>query len=358
MCREPRGGVTDAPEPLRDVIARHGLQASKALGQNFILDRQLLARIAAIPGEIAGDTIYEVGPGPGGLTRALLERGARVVAVERDRRFLPALHRLYSAVFFFPKPVVAAVNGHAIAGGCVLECCADRRIAARDGGRIGVTELLVGVPFPPLAFEVMKFATPPRYLADCMYSGATFTPEVALAHGLVDDLADASALLDRGKEQDQRRQRARRANRAPEREPPGRRGIDAQRAQGRRRHFRERDVHRVARRMRLMVRDVEVAHAERKVDRVEIFECAREQREVEREEQEQRRDAGCAHPPTQDAAEAPRSDCPAGTRGDRPSRIDSRRRATLCPARPQSPGRRHAAARRVRIRASRARRGA
>jgi 16S rRNA (adenine1518-N6/adenine1519-N6)-dimethyltransferase len=94
MCREPRGGVTDTPEPLRDVIARHGLQASKALGQNFILDRQLLARIAAIPGEIAGDTIYEVGPGPGGLTRALLERGARVVAVERDRRFLPALAEL------------------------------------------------------------------------------------------------------------------------------------------------------------------------------------------------------------------------------------------------------------------------
>ena len=50
------------------------------------------------------------------------------------RRFLPALHRLYDTVFFFPKPVVAAVNGHAIAGGCVLQACADRRIAARDGG--------------------------------------------------------------------------------------------------------------------------------------------------------------------------------------------------------------------------------
>ena len=83
-----------SPEPLRDVIARHGLQASKALGQNFILDRQLLAKIAAIPGEIEGDTIYEVGPGPGGLTRALLERGARVIAVERDRRFFPALEEL------------------------------------------------------------------------------------------------------------------------------------------------------------------------------------------------------------------------------------------------------------------------
>jgi 16S rRNA (adenine1518-N6/adenine1519-N6)-dimethyltransferase len=82
------------PEPLREVIARHGLQASKALGQNFILDRQLLAKIAAIPGEIASDSVYEVGPGPGGLSRALLERGASVVAVERDRRFLPALAEL------------------------------------------------------------------------------------------------------------------------------------------------------------------------------------------------------------------------------------------------------------------------
>jgi 16S rRNA (adenine1518-N6/adenine1519-N6)-dimethyltransferase len=86
--------MTNPPEPLRDVIARHGLQASKALGQNFILDRQLLARIAAIPGPLEGETVYEVGPGPGGLTRALLDAGASVVAVERDRRFLPALGEL------------------------------------------------------------------------------------------------------------------------------------------------------------------------------------------------------------------------------------------------------------------------
>lgn len=82
------------PEPLREVIARHGLQATKALGQNFILDRQLLARIAAIPGPLVNSTVYEVGPGPGGLTRALLDAGAKVVAVERDRRCLPALAEL------------------------------------------------------------------------------------------------------------------------------------------------------------------------------------------------------------------------------------------------------------------------
>jgi 16S rRNA (adenine1518-N6/adenine1519-N6)-dimethyltransferase len=86
--------MTDGPEPLREVIARHGLQARKSLGQNFILDRQLLARIAAIPGPLDGQTIYEVGPGPGGLTRALLDTGAEVVAVERDRRCRPALAEL------------------------------------------------------------------------------------------------------------------------------------------------------------------------------------------------------------------------------------------------------------------------
>jgi 16S rRNA (adenine1518-N6/adenine1519-N6)-dimethyltransferase len=86
--------------PLREVIARHGLSASKALGQNFILDRQLLARIAAIPGPLAGEQVYEVGPGPGGLTAALLEAGATVTAVERDRRCLPALAELDDA---FPR---------------------------------------------------------------------------------------------------------------------------------------------------------------------------------------------------------------------------------------------------------------
>ncbi|MGE5723356.1 MAG: 16S rRNA (adenine(1518)-N(6)/adenine(1519)-N(6))-dimethyltransferase RsmA [Sphingomonadales bacterium] len=83
--------------PLREVIARHGLSASKALGQNFLLDGQLLRRIARIPGPLEGERVYEVGPGPGGLTRALIEAGASVVAVERDRRCLPALAELADA---------------------------------------------------------------------------------------------------------------------------------------------------------------------------------------------------------------------------------------------------------------------
>lgn len=83
--------------PLRDVIARHGLVATKALGQNFLLDAQLLDRIARVPGDLHGREVFEVGPGPGGLTRALIDAGASVTAVERDRRCLPALAELGDA---------------------------------------------------------------------------------------------------------------------------------------------------------------------------------------------------------------------------------------------------------------------
>ncbi|HZQ12062.1 MAG TPA: 16S rRNA (adenine(1518)-N(6)/adenine(1519)-N(6))-dimethyltransferase RsmA [Pseudolabrys sp.] len=82
----------DALPPLRDVIRRHGLSAKKSLGQNFLLDLNLTARIARAGGPLTGVTVIEVGPGPGGLTRALLAEGAkRVIAIERDERALAAL---------------------------------------------------------------------------------------------------------------------------------------------------------------------------------------------------------------------------------------------------------------------------
>ncbi len=112
------------------------------------------------------------------------------------RQFMPSLHRSFEAVFFHPKPVVAAVNGHAIAGGCVLAACADRRIMARGDARIGVTELLVGVPFPVLAFEIMRLALPARFLPEAMYSGATYLPEAAVERGLIDELAEPSEVLE------------------------------------------------------------------------------------------------------------------------------------------------------------------
>ena len=134
--------------PLREVIARHGLQASKALGQNFLLDEQLLDRIAAIPGSLEDKPAYEVGPGPGGLTRALLRAGARLTAVERDRRCLPALAELDAA---FPDQL-QIVSDDAMA--------VDARALAGDGAHIVAnlpynvgTALLIGwlsAPWEPL----------------------------------------------------------------------------------------------------------------------------------------------------------------------------------------------------------------
>ena len=123
--------------------------------------------------------------------KRLCEGGADYI-----RQFLPALHRLYDAVFFHPRPVIAAVNGHAIAGGAVLACCADRRIMARDSGCIGVTEILVGVPFPALAFEIVRFAVPPRYLSEFTLGGATYATDAALQRGWIDEVVEPDDLLE------------------------------------------------------------------------------------------------------------------------------------------------------------------
>jgi 16S rRNA (adenine1518-N6/adenine1519-N6)-dimethyltransferase len=86
--------IDDLP-PLRDVIARHGLAARKSLGQNFLLDLNLTSRIARAGGDLAGVTVVEVGPGPGGLTRALIAGGAKhVIAIERDQRCVAALEEI------------------------------------------------------------------------------------------------------------------------------------------------------------------------------------------------------------------------------------------------------------------------
>jgi enoyl-CoA hydratase len=122
----------------------------------------------------------------------LLDGGAPYI-----RKFLPALTAMLTTVFSYPKPVVAAVNGHAIAGGCVLACAADRRLMAREPGRIGVTELLVGVPFPAAAMEIMRRAVSPQYFEDTIFSGATYAPEEAIVRGLISEIVAPEALISR-----------------------------------------------------------------------------------------------------------------------------------------------------------------
>jgi 16S rRNA (adenine1518-N6/adenine1519-N6)-dimethyltransferase len=125
--------------PLRDVIARHGLSASKALGQNFLFDEQLLGRIAAVPGPLKDKHVFEVGPGPGGLTRALLRAGAKVTAVERDRRCIPALEELGEA---FPGQL-RIIEGDAMKIDAAAEVGAPFHIASNLPYNVG-TALTVG----------------------------------------------------------------------------------------------------------------------------------------------------------------------------------------------------------------------
>ena len=111
--------------------------------------------------------------------------------------FLPAMCRTFERVFAHPAPVVAAANGHAIAGGCLLVAAADQRLMAEGSARIGIPELQVGVPFPPVALEIMRFSTPPQHFQTVVYRAETYEPPAALALGLLDEIVDPGALLDR-----------------------------------------------------------------------------------------------------------------------------------------------------------------
>ena len=122
----------------------------------------------------------------------MLREGAAYV-----ERFWPALSAVLEDLFLFPRPIVAAANGHAIAGGCLMVAACDHRLMS--GGKIGVPELLVGVPFPLMAIEILKFAAG-RDAQQLAYSGATLAPPDARDKGLIDEVIDAGALLPRARE--------------------------------------------------------------------------------------------------------------------------------------------------------------
>lgn len=136
----------DALPPLREVIARHGLSARKALGQNFLLDLNLTARIARAAGDLTGTDVLEVGPGPGGLTRGLLAEGARrVLAIEKDPRCAPALAEIADA---YPGRL-QVIEGDALAIDPLAHLTAPIRVVANLPYNVG-TELLVRWLTPPV----------------------------------------------------------------------------------------------------------------------------------------------------------------------------------------------------------------
>ena len=110
---------------------------------------------------------------------------------------VPALSAAFGSLFEFPKPVVAAVNGHAIAGGAVLTCACDYRIMAEDSGRIGCSELKVGVPFPTYAIEIIRFAVAPQSFQEIIYLARSYDPEDAVEKGMIDDVVEPERLMDR-----------------------------------------------------------------------------------------------------------------------------------------------------------------
>jgi enoyl-CoA hydratase/carnithine racemase len=181
-----------------DAIAVLSMEHGKANA----IDRELLDELAVRLDEVeASGAGAVVLTGAGSIFSAgvdlfrVLEGGGDYLA-----GFLPALAHSLRRLFLFPRPVVAAINGHAIAGGAILAAACDRRLMAVGRWRIGVPELAVGVPFPPVPLEVLRFATPPELLHEIVYGGRTFEAEEALRRGLVDELVEPAALGERAVE--------------------------------------------------------------------------------------------------------------------------------------------------------------
>jgi enoyl-CoA hydratase len=154
-------------EGLRDALAetaRRGARAVILTGQGSIFS--------------AGVDLFKV-----------LEGGEDYVA-----KLLPVLSSALREIAEFPLPLVAAMNGHAIAGGCILACACDYKLMASGSGRVGVPELRVGVPFPAVPLEILRMVVPRRHLQEVVLLGRTYSPEDGLKRGLVDEIVAQSQL--------------------------------------------------------------------------------------------------------------------------------------------------------------------
>ena len=155
----------DGLPPLRDVIERHGLSAKKSLGQNFILDLNITAKVARAAGPLDDATVVEIGPGPGGLTRALLFSGAkRVIAIERDARCLPALAEIAEA---YPGRL------------SVIEADALSTDIAAQAGDHGPVKIVANLPYNIGTELLVRWLTPPRWPPRWQSLTLMFQKEVA-----------------------------------------------------------------------------------------------------------------------------------------------------------------------------------
>ena len=156
----------------------------RAIDDAFAREEESAARAVVLTGT---GSIFSAGVD---LLR-VLEGGSAYLA-----EFLPALDACLRRLLAFEKPLVAAINGHAIAGGFVMACAADRRLLARGKATYGAPELAVGVPFPPSALELVRLGCPPNALREIVLESWIFGGDDCLARGLVDELIQPEALLD------------------------------------------------------------------------------------------------------------------------------------------------------------------
>lgn len=180
---------------LRDGIAVVRLDHGKAHALDLELTGALRDALSGLEGDPASRAVVLTGTGSifcaGVDLFRVLDGGPAYVEA-----FVPVLAETLRRLFAFPRPVVAAVNGHAIAGGCILAAACDYRIMATGDATIGVPELRVGVPFPYVAVEILRFATSTAHLQELVYRGSTYPAERAYELGLVDEAVPADRLLE------------------------------------------------------------------------------------------------------------------------------------------------------------------
>lgn len=170
-------------------------------GRVNAMDLEFLTNLSAELESLAGQTeiaaVILTSSGSSFSAGVDLKRLAREPLEYLDR-FLPAIRRVFRQAFEFPKPLVGAIQGHALAGGCVLACGCDYRIANQES-KIGMPELRVGLPLPPEGIEILRFVASSQHLQRIVTSGRTYIGPAAVEAGLVDESLPPDQVLTRAR---------------------------------------------------------------------------------------------------------------------------------------------------------------